>query len=63
MDDWQWLLWLIPLAAVIGWAIRSSIVAAKGSGAGKEELTAISQRLDAIDARLTKVEKTLDDIP
>jgi len=63
MNDWQWLLWLIPIAAVLSWGVQGAIRAAKGGGPAKTDLDPVRQRLDAIDTRLAAVEKTLNDIP
>ena len=58
--EWSWYA-LIPIIGVLAWAgvIVTWIVfrARRGDPSG------VARRLDAIDARLAAVEKTLNDIP
>ncbi len=61
----EWLLYLIPIVAILGWGVSRVIRAAKGAdfAASRAQLYAINQRLDAIDTRLAAVERTLNEIP
>jgi uncharacterized membrane protein YGL010W len=58
MDNWYW----IPIVGIIAWgAIGVTYgIFSHRKGALPDDLV---QRLDAIDARLAAVEKTLNDIP
>jgi len=53
---------LIPIVGTIAWGAIGVTRAMRG-GTGKAELDGVAKRLDAIDARLAAVEKTLNDIP
>ncbi|MEO8528776.1 MAG: hypothetical protein ABI435_06835 [Pseudolysinimonas sp.] len=58
--DWSWNA-LIPILGVLAWAAVAITAIVSRSRRGNPD--AVTGRLDAIDARLATVEKTLNDIP
>ncbi|MEO5535978.1 MAG: hypothetical protein ABIR17_12705 [Pseudolysinimonas sp.] len=58
--DWPWYAF-IPILGVIAWAAVAITAVVSRHRRGNPD--AVIARLDAIDARLATVEKTLNDIP
>lgn len=64
---WYYYVWvLVPIVAIIAWGARGitrTIMESRRPATDTAGLSSVNAKLDAIDARLTAVEKTLNDIP
>ncbi len=63
-SSWGWVYALIPIVAVVVWGVYMvARTVTRGREADPAAFAAMQTRLDAIDARLAAVEKTINDIP